>query len=467
MPAFSAIDRPFSWPASRATLTAWSILVASAAVGLGCGTTCEEIARDRAAFEARSAHTASPHAIATVPFALANRLLGEHLARRTSDRLELPTLARLGADLGVTLALTGARLGPADGDPARVSVEVDVAVRDGAIDLFSLGLVADLRPEVDLARREVRVMLQPSHLRSVTPRLDPEGRARVGAWLRRALPDALGAALPDDAARDLGEAAVGWLAESGFPLVRDHLLADLEEAPLLVLELPALPLARVDLSVHGGRVPGLSAALVTELPVTRGVDDEATAGPADAVVLRMSGETAVAVANAAMARGALPSRFDGKGKVAPDGPFEARLGWRAGRRPLKVHLWRTSGTCTYGRLGGTPVAELQEERLRVSVDDGTFEVVKGPALTEAFAWTETLWGDAVRLALDVTRSAHVSLGGVTHTLRVGAVEIGREEVRAWLKVGSAPDDGGDPGRVGEAAPATPFIASHNRCAAIK
>ena len=416
---------------------------------VGCGTSCREIASHRLAFAQARARTEAPHASLVLPFAVANGLLSAHLAARVSDRLVIAPLEPLGADLGVSFALTGARLSPGERDDGEhVGVEIEVAVRDGALELFSLGLRADLRPRFDPVARTVALMLRPEAVREVRPKLGPEGRARVGRWLQAALPEGIGEAMGQAAAAELGAAVVGWLAESGFPLVRDHLLADLEETPLAAVELPELPIASATFRVLRGRTPALAVDVVTTLPVEVGLAADADVPPADALGVRLSGETAAELANLAMAHGKVPSRFDRSGKPSATGPFEARLGWEGGPRPLKIHLWRTTGDCTYALLGATPRPSFDGERLRLAVTDGAYEVVRGPGLTEAFAWTEMLWGDPVTLAVELARAVELEFAGARVALRVGAVEVGPRELRLLLKVGAPASRGPEGERVG-------------------
>lgn len=421
---------PRALPASVALCSVVSFALA------GCGTSCDEIIADRDAFFARS--TAShavdaPHASVTVPFGLADRLVAAALADRETDRLALPALDLVGAELGVTFAIAGARLVPAADD--RVGVNLAVAVRDGDTPLFTLDVEAQVHPRVDPDRGLVAVNVHPRDVRQLTPRLDPEGRARVTAWLRDALPDVLADVLPDDVLAPTAELAVAWLADTGFPLVRDHLLDDLDAAPLLELALPRdLPLTRVSLRSTASPVPALRFDLVTTLPVARPLHPDPGDAVPNAVELRLAGATAAALANLAMARGALPSRFNEDGEVDPSGPFEARLGWRPGRRPLAVHLWRTAGECVYGRVAGTPRARFTDAEVEVTVSDGVWEEVRGPALTEAFAWTKQLFGAAVRLSVGLARSTRVDVAGSALDLRIGAVQIGRDDLRVALTV---------------------------------
>ncbi|PKN57949.1 MAG: hypothetical protein CVU56_08140 [Deltaproteobacteria bacterium HGW-Deltaproteobacteria-14] len=476
--------RPALRPDATRSLLAL-LLVAIPLAGPGCGTSCEEIARHRQAFLERTERTDAPHATLTIPLALANQLVAERLAgrpgtpnqdpaegasgsastprergvaaaerparstpgpdqraakraltERASDRLEVELLDEIGLHLGVVFTLDAVRLVPADAD--RVGVEVDVSVRDGRVPLFALGFTAEVRLVVDPRARTARVLLRPDQLRRVSPRLDAEGRARVTAWIRGALPDALGRALDDRALGVLADEAVAWLGEAGFPLVRDNLLDGLDEEPLIEVALPDLPLESVTVTTVGGRTPALRLGLVTPLPVTHGLGPDHRLPARGVVELRLAGETAAELANAAIARGDLPSRYTSDGEADPAGPFEARVGWGRAPRPLKVHLWRTGGECTYARVGGTPVVTVTDDEVRVAVSDGVYEVIKGPALTEAFAWTKALFGDSVRLGVAVARRVRVDAAGVALELGVAGVAVGATELRVTLQVRSVP-----------------------------
>jgi|GEM_PF-1716798 len=422
----------------------------TAGVGWGCGTSCEEIAARRDAYVGRTARTDAPHATLNIPLGLANRLVAERLERRTSDRLDIDVLERAGLHLGVVFTLDAVRFVPAEG--GRVGVEVDVSVRDGREPLLSVGLAADVRPMVDPVAGTASVMLAPDRLRRISPRIDPEGRQRVAVWLREALPEVLTRAFDDRALGLLADAAVGWLFDEGFPLIRDNLLDGLDESPLLEVALPELPVAGVVFATRGGRAPALRMDLVTTLPVTHGLGPDHQTPRSGAVELRLAGETVAELANAAIARGEIPSRYTRDGDPSPDGPFEARLGWGATPRPLKVHLWCTTGDCTYVRLGGTPVVTLSDDEVNVAVTDGVYEIIKGSALSEAFGWTKTLFADPVRLGVSVARRVRLDVPGGGLELGVSRVEVGDADLRVALTVRNLAPEPATGGRVGRAAP---------------
>ncbi|TNF23411.1 MAG: hypothetical protein EP329_27575 [Deltaproteobacteria bacterium] len=431
-------------------LLAWLVAAWTAVGAVGCGTSCEEIARRRDAFFARSAHTDAPHATLTLPLPLADRLVADRLGGRASDRLGVDVLEKAGLHLGVVFTLDGVHFVPAaDG---HLGVEVEVGVRDGKEPLFALTLAADVRPVVDPVARVARVMLRPDHLRRIAPRLDPEGRQRVVTWLRRALPAVLADVFDDRGLGILADAAVTWLGDTGFPLVRDNLLDGLDESPLLEVALPELPLAAVRFTTTGGRTPTLQLELVTTLPVSEGLAPDHRTPSAGVVELRLAGETAAELANAAIARGEIPSRYTRDGEPSPDGPFEARLGWGRTPRPLKVHLWCVTGECTYVRLGGTPLVSLGDDEVRVAVRDGVFEIVKGDAISEAFAWTKTLFADPVRLGVSVARRVRLDVAGGGLELAIAGVDVGDADLRVALTARNVDTPRAEPGMVGALTP---------------
>lgn len=429
-------------PAPRAPRAAALLAALVATVGLApaaCGTSCEEIRADRDRFLARHDATGAPHAELVLPLALANGLAARGFQRLRSPRVTVPALANAG--LRVAFELRGARLVPAS-EPGRVGVALDVTVVDdtpGAPalrDIISFSLDARVRPVVDAASHRAIVWLRPSDLVGATPRLEARGGAAVRSWLRDALPAGLAAATPDALLDALAEVALAWFADAGWPLIRDNLLADLADVPLLDLALPAeLPLAGASFSTVAGRHPALVVELVTSLPVRRGLPPRSGLVRPGVVELRLAGAAAAELANDAIARGALPGRYTSAGEPAPDGPFEARVGWEPGRRPLKVHLWRTRGECVYARVGGTPEPHLEGREATLSVGDGEYEVVRGPALTEAFAWTERLWGQSVALNLAAARRIRVDVGGALLQLTVIALEVGPDALRVELRAG--------------------------------
>ncbi len=416
----------------RSLLTVLALAAALTPALVACGTSCDEIRRAKDDFFARDGWTDAPHASVTVPLQLANRLIYERLDRRTSDRLTVPGLDALGAELGVAFALTDVRLTPAA--DAHVGVAITVAVRDGDMPLLDLLVEAEVRPVVDARRRVVDVVLEPARLARVSPRFEAEGKDRLGAWLKRALPASVARFLPDAAVNEGAAATLTWLVDEGWLLVRDHLLSPLDDAVLLQLTLPDIPLDSVALRSAGGRHPALFVDLVSTLPVERGLAMDVRVPRPAHVEVRMAGDMAAELANHAMSLGALPSRYTETGDADPDGPFEARLSWGPRPRPLKVHLWRLRDDCVYARVGGTPTPRLEPDSVRLDVRDGVYEIVKGPALAEAFAWTERLWGDGVRLGIDVARHTDLDVAGAPLSLRVAGVELAVGEVRVTLAV---------------------------------
>ncbi|MCB9737544.1 MAG: hypothetical protein H6745_33610 [Deltaproteobacteria bacterium] len=412
-----------------------------AAVTGGCGTSCEEIRADRDRFLARHDATDAPHAELVLPLELANDLAARRFQRLRSPRLAVAALANAGAR--VAFEIRGARLVPA-AEPGLVGVVIDVTVVDDAPadpaagpplrDIVSFSLEARVRPAFDLASRRAVVWLRPADLVGVAPQLEERGRAEVRAWLRDVLPDAIAAAAPDELLNALSDVALAWFAEDGWPLIRDNLLDDLDAVPLLDLVVPGdLPLARADFTTVAGRHPALVVDLVTTLPVRRGLPPRAGVVRPGVIDLRIAGDAAAEIANEAIARGALPGRYTSDGEPAADGPFEARVGWEPGRRPLKVHLWRTRDECVYARVGGTPEPRLEADDAALRVRDGEYEVVRGPGLTEAFAWTKRLWGDSVALNLAVARRTRVDVGGALLELTATALEIGPDALRVELR----------------------------------
>src|SRR5690606_20709113 len=158
--------------------------------------------------------------------------------------------------------------------------------------------------------------------------------AAVGRWIADELPAGLRGVLPAATLGDVTDLAIAWLVEQGFPLVRDHILAPLEVGTTLRVALGDLPLRRVDVRTIGGRVPALVAECAMAVPVWDGLPRARELPARGRVEVRLSGGAVAELANVGMATGALPSRFDEDGDADPVGPFEARVGWVGGARPL-------------------------------------------------------------------------------------------------------------------------------------
>jgi len=427
------------------------LLAAAATAGLaalGCGTSCEQIQADRAAFLAaaeapgQASWDAGPHLEIILPFAVGDRLLSERLARRASPRLEGPGIDALGLALGASLELLAARLVPAADD--RVGVRLDVLVRDDAEPIVSFRVDAEVRPDLAPEARRVLVWLGPEDVREIAPTLEAGGRERLRRWVLGGLPAGVARFVPERLLEELVAHLVEWLGGAVFPFLRDHLLAEGAATPLIALDLPELPVAGLRLRSHGGPGGALRLDVLTSLPVTRGLATRAPA-PAHEALVRISGGAAAAFANRAIAEGLLPSRYDAEGDPAEDGAFEARVGWEVGARPLKVHLWRTGEGCLYARVAGTPRSSLGATEVDVGFSDGVYEVIRGPALTEAFAWTRRLWGPSLALNVAIARAARIAVAGQPIDLGIVGAEIDREEVRVTFAVQHGPGASADGG----------------------
>lgn len=401
-------------------------LLLALALAAGCGTPCSRIAADREDFLRRTAATDAPHAVVAIPYALADAWIAERL-RSPSVRLPLPGAAAKAVS-AVELTVAAVTLEPAP--PGRVGVRVVVtAAAQGAKGqpparplVRMVGRVA-IAPSVAKGAREVRLALRGSDLRDLQVTVEPGAtRALVDALTKR-LPPAARALLPKAELAALAKTAVDAVAKRGLDALRDELVAKDPLLAAFAVRLPDLPLSGATASTTP---TALMLAVRTTLPVDRGTDADGLVPRPDALAIRLSGAAAAELANAALAAGALPSRYDAKGKPDPAGQYAIGFGWGDGPRPLHLHAWCTAEPCVHVLVGVTPTARVERAGLHVEAD-GQVERIEGPALYELASWLG-LASRPVHAAATVAANADVRLGGTLLRGRLLDLRIAEDHV---------------------------------------
>lgn len=391
----------------------WLPVLVLSAVGTGCGTSCPEIVAHREAFSRSLSEpdrtVRGPDLMLTVPWSQVDRLLEEH-ALKAAREVELAPEV-LGSALSLSARIIGLRAHPvASGGTGSdaIGLTLEVALERRKTRVLTLELVTAITPEwlpasAANAAPGIRLALLPEALSEVKPRTTPEGRAMLSRWLERELPPAMRALGGKDVVDALADELLGWASAEVWPLMRKA-LPDGEPLFATVLTLP-------ELNRIGARaLTTESTASALNFGITTGVRAPALGKArrnAKHLTLTMTGPTATALISQAMDRGDVPGRFSGKGDPDPNGPWEARVGWIGGSRPLHLQMWRVEGGCQRVEVGARLALAVEGDDLAVDVREGKLMTLAGPPFAEAFAWLETLFGEA--LAFSFRTSALVKL----------------------------------------------------------
>lgn len=395
-----------------------AISLLSVAMSSGCGTSCPEIVAHREAFSRGLSDPGPAERGAdlrvSMPWSQVDLLLEEH-ALRSAREVELAPSA-LGAALSVSARIVGLRAHPAP-TPDKVGLTLEVALERNRTRILVLELVTALAPEWVPARPPeapgIRLALPPEALTGVKTRTTPEGRAMLSRWLERELPPAMKALGGHGVVDALADEILGWASAEVWPLLRAA-LPDGEALFSTVLALPELS----RLGVRALTTEATASALV--FGITTGVRAPALGRERPnpkRLSVTMTGPTATALISQAMDRGDVPGRFSSEGKPDASGPWEARVGWIGGSRPLHLHLWRVKGGCQRVEVGAQISLLVEGEEFAVDVREGRLMTLAGPPFAEAFAWLETLFGEALAfsfrtgalIALDATSGYSLGL----------------------------------------------------------
>lgn len=413
------------------------VAVTLAAAMSGCGTTCEQIAKDHKEFLARAGEDGpEPHGAISLPFDLVERILREQLPSLDGAQVRIPSLGKLGGVLGgLYVSVEGLKLIPAA--PDRVGFRLSLGFAAGDARLFGLAMDAEVEPRLDAAHRAVEVILRPSDLRHVTPHLDPGAAASLARALEQRIPPLLRPAFPRATVAALASKAVEQLGKKTWSLLRESLLVPLGEVGRLRLRIPALPLAGVSIRSEGGEHGRLVLLFRTTLPVEGGLAPGVTPD-GGGVGLALSGSTVTELLNHALAAGRVPRRYDAHGKADRAGPFEPGLGFDVGQKPLRLYVWCVREPCIKATLAGTPQVSVRGEKVGVRIDDGRIEDLDGPPLLEVAAFFHALFGRAIRLSVEVAGATELELGRRRYGVHVAGAQLEGATLLVSLSVSPAP-----------------------------
>ena len=409
-------------------------------LGNACGTTCEELRNHRQRFALRTESTEQPHGQLTLPYETLNAFLREQLEGTAPAALEIPRLASLAEALEITIELEQIRVVP--GGPGLVGLDGEVLVRHGAALIATCLLEGGARPVIDAEQRAVAFEFRGENIERMAVTVSREGREHLRQTLEREIgqPGILGQALATAALA----AALDWLQASGPEAIRELVINHLGRLGSIRVGFGSLPLRSIEVRSSSGDSPAMIVQLWTTLPVQVGVTDsfEPWTLPSRTFGFELSGSLAAELGNSAMQRGRLPSRFQRNGDPDPTGPFEARLGWQAGERPLLIHLWQLEDDCMYARVAASPRFIVDGEDIRLEGRDGVYDEVLGSGYIEALAWTQRVWSPSIEFAVGTARELDVRLGDRPLTLSVSHVELtdSGADVRCTLVLSAHADD---------------------------
>ncbi len=378
---------------------------------IACGTTCPEIAAHRQRFSqdlmrpdrAKQANPSTTvNAVAradmllTLPYPLLDELIAGQLHKRPVE-VALPT-AKLGLDLSLSVVLEGVKTHAlTNGDGDGIGVTLQLGLFKGRSKALSMTLETALAPTLERgaagASPGIGLALEADKLGRLEPKTTPEGRDMLSRWLERELPPVVRALSSREVIDALADEVLGWLSSELWPIATRELVKD---GPLFAatLSLPELSRFGIEALATRSRRGGVVFHLVSGVAAPALTTSDERIHP-ERMVLRMSGKTATALLSQAMERGEVPGRFSTKGEPDKDGPWEARVGWLGGSRPLQLLLWRTQGRCERAEVGAQVAVKVVGDELDVKVREGRLLTIAGPPFAEAFGWLETLFGKAI------------------------------------------------------------------------
>lgn len=393
----------------------------------GCGP-CAQVAAHRDAFAARTVPEAGrPHLAVRIPQKLLDDAIAAGLRKLVPKSLAIPGLGQLARYVeALKIAPRRVAIAKAGDGQFRLSMELEVGL--GAQSLFTLGLGTETRPVANAGAGAVELSFPADMIQSLTPSVPDGAVTRLTDALMGKVPSALRSIIPRAEVTRIAESAVGWLSQNAVRLLRTEVLQPMGELARLRFTMPDLPLASLELVSEPG---ALVVQARTTLPVEQGLAPmpraeslkrAQSAAQSDRIEVVLAAGTVVELANWAMARGEVPSRFDVQGKSNDAGSFTAGLQWAGGTRPLKVNVWSSEGACIRARIGASPRVALANGKLDLGISDAQVEEIEGPPLvSQAVSWAQSLWGDSVETSRTRVGTSKLGLG----TDKAGGLGLGR------------------------------------------
>lgn len=415
--------------------------IAAAVVAAGCRVKCRTLPDAQAAVRARALPPASgdrPHAQLRLPHHRVNALLADVVAD-DPPAVTMPNPLRL-IPLG-ELRVVARRVELGAAGPDRIGFTVVLALEHDRRVLTTMELDIEGRPE--LVRGDsgaaIEIAFDGDSVRAVRPRLGADAIAKLAVVLPQHLPESLRDRIPGPLLATAAGQLISYVAEESFPLVRRTLLARLGEVTRSRVSLPELPIERIRARTVELPQPGLAIDIFTSLPVTGGLAAEADDwAPVSATAeLRFAGPTVAEVANWSITAGHLPRQYNRELEPRDGGDYVPVYAWGQSGRPLRIHVFQIEGRCNWIEVGARPRAELDGDKLVVSVDDGNIErVIEGSPLVRFGVWVKRLSSGAIARSQSVAAGTTVTVGKRTVRARVVDVSISGDELRFAISLES-------------------------------
>jgi len=422
-------------------LAAWAALIAL--LGPACAGPCRAMEAERRALRARpKTVTRAPHARVQIPFAVANQLIADALQPPPELPVPLAQLGPLAGAIGDVRAIPReVTLGPA-AEPGRVHVAVRVELADATGELLAVRASGDVAPVVEREGGDggndpgrLAFSIDTAQLSRLEPELGPRAALQLGALLQARLPPAMRDRIPRFVVDRVAAGVIEEAIARGSRLVHEALPQRLRDRTRIHVELPDVPIARVELTTTKA---ALALDVFTTLPVQAGVAD-VPAAP-DAILVQIAGDTAVRAANWGIERGLLPQRYTRKLQPATDGAYVPHFEWRAGdpARPLVVHMFRVEGGCAHFAVGLQPRVEVVDGKVRAWTDNRQLEHADAPLALELLARTKALVERSTSSKKEGPGSVRLTVGGRELTPRLLRAEIVGDELRAAMALAIGP-----------------------------
>jgi hypothetical protein len=415
--------RPSLWPVPG--------LLAILLLNCGCGTNCEAIRQTREQFLDRQGATDDPHMVLAVPLRLVNGLIKKNLKTVKAASISLPGIGQIApghSRLWVkphSVVVTGVR-------KDRVVFLIALKLGVGTRELLGTKLEVEGSITFNARLSALELGFHPDSLRAAAPpKIDKKAVADLVAAVKHLLPHIPLSILGGTDMDSIVHTAVNQLLKSLYKKMPKKLLGGLSSLATIRVTLPSFPLRSMEIRETATKAgPVIDVSLYTSLPVATGLHPETTlpgSFSTSRARLRMSGTTATELANHAMKSGTLPSRYDDEGNANQEGPWTVGLGWATGARPAKLFAWKTEERCMFVRFGGEPRLAALKRKVRVDLEDGKLEQVKGPFALEAGAFLG-LANRSLEFSTQAVSTLEFTLAGKTLKTRIVEAKVKQDEL---------------------------------------
>lgn len=414
-----------------------AVLLLALAATSGCaGKACTRVRDDHREFQRRRGSGDVAHMVVAIPTNTLNQALSLPLSRLPAVPVPLDIDLPVGdLDLGkLAIGLRSVSVQPAAA--GQLGLRVRFALQTGVTVITAIDLDAVVAPQFTPGQGSVRLSLRAQDLVRVRPSLPPAERQRFAEFVLARLP-AVARVIGREQIASLADRALGELVARSFPAIRDDLLADAGALVDVEVELPPVPISRVELKTGAADV---ELWIHTTLPAPALAPGPARApgGDAGLVQVRMSGGTAAELANQGIARGQIPGRYDLEGAPDPNGEFAAGVGWATGERPLRIHAWKEQDVCAHVVFSGTPNLRADRGELGLDVPDARIERVTGSVKARAAVWFSGLGRRTFAFSEAIAGATAFDLLGVDYDAVPVAARVVGPDVAVDLRLAAQP-----------------------------